>query len=101
RSGRFTPSPSLSEIRLCSGLVALDHDPALVLGDRRRLLDEHLVADLVHVVLVMRLVALGHTNNLLHNGMREAPFDFDNDRLLVLVADDGALQNALWHDLRP
>src|SRR5690606_29740642 len=38
---------------------------------------------------------------LLHHGMREAPLDLDDDRLLVLVADDGALQDALWHVLRP
>jgi hypothetical protein len=33
--------------------------------------------------------------------MREAPFDLDDNRLLVFVADDGALQNALWHGFRP
>src|SRR5690606_19188025 len=38
---------------------------------------------------------------LLHHGMREAPLDLDDDRLLVLVADDGALQDALWHVHRP
>jgi hypothetical protein len=33
--------------------------------------------------------------------MREATLDLDHDGLLVLVAYDDALQDALWHFLRP
>src|SRR4030095_15522981 len=40
---------------------------------------------------------LRHAHGLLHHRMGEAPLDLDDDRLLVLVADDGALQDALWH----
>src|SRR5690606_16315191 len=96
--------PKSGSLRLGFGLLGLrlgQHHPALVLRDRRRLLDEDLVADLVGVVLVVRLVLLRHTHDLLHHRMSEATLDLDDDRLLVLVADDGALQNALWHDLRP
>src|SRR5207245_9734921 len=82
-------------------LILTADDPAPVLRTRLRFLDEHLVADLVGVVLVMRLVLLGQAHGLLHHGMREAPLDLDDNRLLVLVADDGALQNALWHGLNP
>src|SRR6187402_3767556 len=92
-----TPSPVCPKSLLSLGFG--DYDPALVLGNRLRFLDEYLVAHLAGVVLVMRLVLLGRTHGLLHHRVGEAPFDLNDNRLLVLVADDGALQNALWHVL--
>ena len=52
---RPRPAFRISFLRLLLG----DDDPALVLGDRLRFLDEHHVADLEGVVLVMGLVLLG------------------------------------------
>src|SRR5690606_26142375 len=105
-TGRLFPSPGTasrpprqSHLLFFSGLRFGDDDPALVPGDRLRFLDEHDVANLAGVVLVMRLVLLGRAHDLLHLRMGEASLDLHDDRLLVLVADDGALQNALWHGL--
>src|SRR5690606_36853629 len=80
-----------------SSLVMGHDDPALVLGDRRRFLDQDGVANLVGVVLIVRLVLLRHAHDLLHHRMREAALHLHHDGLVVLVADDDALQNTLWH----
>src|SRR5690606_8158033 len=81
--------------------LVLDHNPTLVFGDRSRLLDEDEVAHLAGVALVMRLVALALTDNLPHHRMGEAALDLDDDRLIILVADDSALHDALRHGPRP
>src|SRR5690606_6416691 len=91
----LTGRPCFFLLRLLFG----DHGPALVARDRRTFLDEHRVAHLVRVALVVRLILLRAAHGLLHGRMRETALDIDNDRLLVLVADDGALQDALWHGL--
>src|SRR5690606_14471326 len=83
------------------GLRRVHDDPAFVPGDRPGFLDENHVADLARVALVVRLVLLAHPHGLLHHRMREPALDADDDRLVVLVAHDGALQNALWHLFAP
>src|SRR5690606_31841297 len=76
-------------------------DPALVLGNRRAFLDGNDVADLELVGFVVRLVLLRPANGLLKEGMRKAAFDANDNGLVVLVADYGALQNAFRHILLP
>src|SRR6185312_5502690 len=78
-----------------------DDGPALAARDRRTFLDENHVAHLVGVAFVMRLVLLRAAHGLLHDRVRETALDIDDDGLVVLVADDGALQDALWHGLVP
>src|SRR5690606_20771702 len=105
--GRGKPSPVCSKSGLlCLGFSLLglslgQDNPTLVPGDRGRLLDEHYIANLVGIVLVVSLVLLRHAHGLLHYRMGEAALDLDHNSLIVLVADDSALQDALWHDLRP
>src|SRR6202030_1362968 len=67
-------------------LLALDHDPALELGQRPMLLDLHEVADRIFVVLVMRVVFLGAAHRLLHLRMGEAALDPHHHGLGLLVA---------------
>src|SRR5690606_37869456 len=75
-----------------------DDDPGLVPRDRAGLLDGDLVADLAGIALVMRLVLLRHADGLLHHRMREAALDADHDGLVILVAHDRTLKDALGHD---
>src|SRR6478609_8104262 len=84
-----------------SDLPVLQHHPALVLGDRPALLDEHEVADLEGLLLVMGVKLLGAAHGLLEQRMHEPPLDLDHHRLGVLVGDHHALQNALRHCLYP
>src|SRR5581483_10411198 len=74
-----------------------NHGPALQLGDRLVLLNPHDVANRVFVGLVMRVVLLRPTDGLLHRRMREAPLDAHDNRLVLLVADDDALERSLRH----
>src|SRR5690606_32926215 len=101
RPARLVQNSLLLGFRRLFLRLVLNYDPALVLGDRSRLLDEDEVAYLAGVALVMRLVALGLTNRLLHHRMGEAALDPDDNGLVVLVADDSALHDALRHFLRP
>src|SRR6266481_1730071 len=78
-------------------LLALDHDPALQLGDRRMLLDLHDIADRTFVLLVMRVVLLGAAHRLLHHRVRKAALNPHHDGLRLLVAHHLALQYALRH----
>src|ERR1700712_547319 len=78
-------------------LLALDHGPALQLGDRRVLLDPHDVADPVLVGLVVGVILLRPPHGLLHDGMREAALHANHHGLGLLVADDNALQRSLRH----
>src|SRR5258708_4016011 len=77
--------------------VALDHDPALQLRDRRMLLDLDDIADRTFVLLVMGVVFLGAAHRLLHHRMRESALDPHHDGLRLLVAHHFALQYALRH----
>src|SRR5580704_12734986 len=81
--------------------VALDHDPALQLGNRRMLLDLHDIAHRTFVLLVMGVVLLGAAHRLLHHRVREAALDPHHDGLRLLVAHHFALQNALRHRSAP
>src|SRR5215212_9471682 len=74
-----------------------DEDPLLELRDRPRLLDEHRIAHLGGVVLVVGVVVLRPAHGLLEDRVRETALGLHDDRLVLLVADHDALQKALWH----
>src|ERR1039458_5698173 len=78
-------------------LIAADHFPALELGDRATLFDPHRVADGKLVLLVMRMIFLRTANGFLHRRMGETPVDAHDDGLVLLVADDDALERTLRH----
>src|SRR5262245_30254572 len=82
-------------------LLARQHRPPLLLGDRRTLLDPHYFAHLELVLLVMGVIVLAPAHGLLQHGMREAPLDADHHGLVVLVAHHDSLQHAFRHRLRP
>src|SRR5437016_472463 len=64
--------------------------PALVFRDRAVLHDLDAIADLVLVLLVVRLVVFAVAHVLLVDGVARAPHDFDDDRLVHLVGHDFA-----------
>src|SRR5947209_10137645 len=78
-------------------LLAPDHFPAFELRQGPALLDPHDVADMMLVGLVMGVVLLRAAHGFLHDGMREPPFDAHDHGLVLLVADNDALQCALRH----
>src|ERR1022692_1320214 len=78
-------------------LIAADHFPALELGDRATLFDPHRVADGKLILLVMRMIFLRTANGFLHRRMGETPVDAHDDGLVLLVADDDALERTLRH----
>src|SRR5215213_1800098 len=84
-----------------AGLVAGHELPGLQLRMRARLLDQDLVAGLRGVRLVMGVVVLRAPHRLLHDGVREATLDLDHHGLVLLVADDDALQYAFRHPRSP
>src|SRR6185437_15486167 len=84
-----------------SHFSVLQHHPALVLGDRPALLDEHQVADLEGLFLVVGVELLGAPHRLLEQRMRVAPLHLDHHGLGVLVGHHCALQNPLRHRLDP
>src|SRR5215467_299930 len=88
------PSSQILSPRL---LIALDHDPALQLGDRRMLLDLHDIADRAFVTFVMGVVLLGAAHRLLHDRVRKPTLDPHHDGLRLLVAHHLALQYTLRH----
>src|ERR1700692_3260813 len=90
----------MRELRLSGFLLALDDCPALQLRERLAFLDPHLVARRELVLLVVRVVVLGATDRLLVERMGEAAVDAHHNRLVLLVADDDALQSSFRH-LRP
>src|SRR5262249_25127886 len=55
------------------------------------------IADRVLIGLVVRVVFLRTADRLFHRRMREAPFDADDDGLILLVAHDDALERTLRH----
>src|SRR5215468_3252468 len=86
----------------CAGRCArraerAQHDPALALGDRLALLDAHGVAGLEGVILVVRRVFFGSRDELLVDGMHDAPLDAHGHRLVARIADDDALEDSLRH----
>src|SRR5262249_55834847 len=74
-------------------LLAPDHRPVLVLGDRAILLDLHHVADGVFVVLVVGVVFLRAPDGLLEHRMGEPALDAHDARLRLLVAHHDALEH--------
>src|SRR5215475_5612744 len=78
-------------------LLAPDHGPALELGDRPALLDPHQIANRVRVGFVVRMVLLGTADGLLHRRVRKTPIDTHDNRLVLLVADNHALERTLRH----
>src|SRR5476649_490879 len=78
-------------------LLAANHFPALELGDRAALFDPHRVANGKLVLLVMRVIFLRTANGFLHRRMGETPVDAHDDGLVLLVADDDALERTLRH----
>src|SRR4029453_15550250 len=82
-------------------LLARQHRPPLLLGDRRTLLDPHYFAHLELVLLVMGVIVLAPAHGLLQHGVGEGPFGADPPGLVVLVAHHDSLQHAFRHRLRP
>src|SRR6188768_169564 len=78
-------------------LFALDHGPALELGDRRMLLDPHRIADGVFIALVVSVIFLRPPDGLLQRRMGEAAIHAHHHRLLLLVAHHDALEHTLRH----
>src|SRR5215813_6554425 len=82
-------------------LLALDHFPALELGNRPVLLDPHDVADAVFVGVVVGVIPLRPPHRLLQQRVGEAALDADNHGLVLLVAHHGALEHPLRHYAPP
>src|SRR4051812_40228520 len=78
-------------------LFALNHGPALELGDRRMLLDPYGIADRVFVALVVSVILLRPPDGLLQRRMGEASVHAHHHRLLLLVAHHDALERTLRH----
>src|SRR5438128_940738 len=72
--------------RLLGALDQLFHAPALLAGKGSGLDDEHAVADLVLVLLVVGFVLLAAGHELAVLGVREPALDHDDAGLLHLVA---------------
>src|SRR6187200_2255413 len=78
-------------------LLAPDHGPALELGNRPALLDPHQIANRVSVGLVVRVVLLRAADRLFHCRVRKTPIDAHDNGLVLLVADNNALERTLRH----
>src|SRR4249920_1131148 len=78
-------------------LFAPDHGPALELGNRPALLDPHQIANRVRVGFVVRVVLLRAADRLLHRRVCETPIDAHDNGLVLLVADNNALERTLRH----
>src|SRR5215218_1334909 len=91
RPRQTTPRKAFLSLRL------VDEHPGLEFGERLGLFNEDRVAHLGCVVFVVCVVVLRLTHGLLHDRVRETAFHLHNDRLVLLVADNDALQNALRH----
>src|SRR5712692_5217408 len=78
------------------GAVEQRH-PALAPRDRAALLDADHVARLDEVVLVMRGVVLRAHDELLVDGMHDAPLDAHDHRLVPRVSDGHTLKDTLRH----
>src|SRR5215831_4171625 len=82
-------------------LLALDHLPALELGNRPVLLDPHEVSHPVLIGFVVGVILLRSPHRLLEHRMGEAALDPDNDGLVLLVAHHGPLKRPLRHPAPP
>src|SRR4051794_40862684 len=71
----------------------------LELGDRLVLLDPDEIADRIFGLLVVSVELVGAPHGLLHHRMRESPLDADNHGLVLLVADNHALERSLRHTI--
>ena len=93
--------PSFSLRRLGAGralAVALDHQPGLALATSARHSSIRTMSPTLHSVrFVMRRVLLRAADELLVERMHHATLDQDGDRLVHLVADHPARQDALRH----
>src|SRR5262245_8464469 len=78
-------------------LLAPDHGPALELGNRPALLDPHQIANRVRVGFIVCVVLLRATDGLLHRRVRKTPVDAHDNGLVLLVADNHALERTLRH----
>src|SRR5271165_5232882 len=78
-------------------LFALDDFPPLQLRQRAPLLDPDEVAHGEFVLLVVGVVLLRAPHRLLEHGVRIAALDLHDDGLVLLVADDDAMERALGH----
>src|SRR5271155_1156184 len=100
KEARASGMNSLLRGKVLSGLGSIgEHDPPLQLRDRLRLFDRHRVADLVGLRLGVRVIVLRAAHRLLQQRMRETALDLDDQGLLLLVADDDALEDSLRHGL--
>ena len=80
---------------------AFQHLPSLELGKRPAFLNTYDVTDLELALFVMGVILLGAAHGLAHHRMDEAALHLHHDGLLVLVADDSALEDSLRHGLNP
>src|SRR5918995_625844 len=98
-SARLSALFGFGRFGLASGLalLALDHRPALELGDRLVLFDRYGVTDAVFVVLVVGWKGLRPPHRLLHHWMSEATLDPHDNGFVLLVAHHHALQRTLRH----
>src|SRR5690242_21106452 len=88
----------MRDLRLsCFLCVALDNRPALQLREWFAFLDPDHVTRLELVVLVVCVVVLGSANGLLVDRVGEAAVDTHDNGLVLLVADDDALESTLRH----
>src|SRR4249919_1568335 len=78
-------------------LLAPDHGPALELGNRPALLDPHQITNRVGVGFVVRVVLLRAADRLFHCRVRKTPIDAHDNGLVLLVADNNALERTLRH----
>src|SRR5258705_5973655 len=78
-------------------LLASGRFPALEPRDRPPFFDPDHVAHVIFVGLVVGVVLLRPTHRLLHHRMGVAALDAHDDGLVLLVADDSALERALRH----
>src|SRR6266852_2689366 len=78
-------------------LLALDHFPAFELGEWTALLDPDDIAYMVLIGLVMGVVLFRAAHGLLHDRMGKSALDAHDHGLILLVADNNALQRALRH----
>src|SRR5262249_40866835 len=67
------------------------------LGNRPAFLDPHRVADGELVLLVVRVVFLRAAHGFLHRRVGETPVDAHDNGLVLLVADDDALERTFRH----
>ena len=73
---------------LLGALDDLDQPPVLILGNGACLHNQHLIADIALVLLVVRLELNGVLDDLFIQRMLFAAFDRDDDRLVHFIGND-------------